>query len=488
MRRALISILLFAVFLPGAALAQSTIAGVVKDTSGGVLPGVTVEASSPALIEKTRSVVSDGTGQYRIVDLRPGTYSVIFTLPGFNSLKRDGVELSGTFVATVNAEMKVGAIEETITVTSQTPVVDIQSAKQQSVISKDVLDAIPTGRSHNQIVGLVPGISVAAQDVGGSGGVQTPGSGQIHGSTTQDGRLQTDGLSVGFNGSSSNMYMSNASAAREVVVSTSGGLGEADTGGVVVNIVPRDGGNTFSGTVFANYAGSSFASNNYTSDLMNAGLPVPNTIKNVYDFNPMFGGPVVKNRLWFFATSRTVGANNYIPLFTNANAGNPAAFTYVPTTTQALTDNKIITGTIRLTATAGRSRFTGYFDYQKRCVGCTGAGGVTASGTPDHIARSDPDAKHVAVVRRTRDVATAAHEQAAPRSRLRHVPTALGQPPTHRRHVQSGDGEPSRAVYGRLCDQRRHCRPLVQSANHLFVQLDRSAELARVDVVRNRFA
>src|SRR5204862_6863629 len=131
--------------------------------------------------------------------------------------------------------------------------------------------------------------SVASQDVGGSGGVQTPGSGQIHGSTTQDGRLQTDGLSVGYNGSSSNMYMSNASAAREVVVSTSGGLGEADTGGVVVNVVPRDGGNTFTGTVFPTYAASSFARSNYTSDLKKAGPPAgqttggnpaQNTIKN----------------------------------------------------------------------------------------------------------------------------------------------------------------------------------------------------------------
>ena len=141
---------------------MASIAGVIKDPSGAVLPGVTVEASSPALIEKTRTVVSDGSGQYRIVDLRPGTYSVAFTLTGFNTVKRDAIELSGTFVATVNIEMKVGGVQETITVSGETPVVDVQSAKQQSVINKDVLDAIPTGRSHNQIVSLIPGMSVAA--------------------------------------------------------------------------------------------------------------------------------------------------------------------------------------------------------------------------------------------------------------------------------------------------------------------------------------
>ena len=104
-----------------------------------MLPGVTVEAASPVLIEKTRSVVSDATGQYRIVDLRPGTYSVTFSLTGFTTVKREGIELSGSFVATVNADLRVGALEETITVTGETPIVDVQSARSQQTISKDVL-------------------------------------------------------------------------------------------------------------------------------------------------------------------------------------------------------------------------------------------------------------------------------------------------------------------------------------------------------------
>ena len=117
-----------AMLVPSMAYAQASIAGVVRDTSGAVLPGVTVEAASPALIEKVRTVVTDGAGQYRIVELRPGTYTVTFTLPGFNTVKRDGIELPGTFIATVNAEMRVGALEETITVTGAAPVVDVQSA------------------------------------------------------------------------------------------------------------------------------------------------------------------------------------------------------------------------------------------------------------------------------------------------------------------------------------------------------------------------
>jgi len=120
--------------LPSTVFAQASIAGVVRDASGAVLPGVTVEASSPALIEKVRTVVSDGSGQYRVVDLRPGSYAVTFTLPGFATVKRDGVELSGSMTANINAELRVGGVEETITVSGETPVVDVQGVTQQRVL------------------------------------------------------------------------------------------------------------------------------------------------------------------------------------------------------------------------------------------------------------------------------------------------------------------------------------------------------------------
>ena len=164
------------VLLPSAASAQfaGAITGVAKDASGGVLPGVTVEAASPALIEKVRSVVTDDTGQYRIVDLRPGTYSVTFTLPGFSTVKREGIEITGTFVATVNADLKVGALEEPITVTGETPVVDVQSAKLQQTVSNDVIRAIPTSRSAGGIQALIPELSSGGDSGGitGGGGTQ----------------------------------------------------------------------------------------------------------------------------------------------------------------------------------------------------------------------------------------------------------------------------------------------------------------------------
>src|SRR5437763_4940822 len=150
---AVMSVLLL---LPVAAYAQGAITGVAKDASGAVLPGVTVDAASPVLIEKVRSAVTDGGGQYRIVDLRPGTYTVTFTLTGFSTVKREDIELTGAFTATVNADLKVGTVQETITVTGETPIVDVQSATRQATDSGDVIAAIPSSRAYGAIFGLNP--------------------------------------------------------------------------------------------------------------------------------------------------------------------------------------------------------------------------------------------------------------------------------------------------------------------------------------------
>src|SRR5437667_4907689 len=157
----ILTVLIWLVLIPTALFAQASITGVAQDTSGAVVPGVTVGTASPALIEKVRSVVTDGTGQYKVVDLRPGTYSVTFTLTGFNAFKRDGIELAGSFTATVNAELRVGAVAETVTVTGDAPVVDVQSVTQQTVMAKDVLDSIPTGRSQHSFASLIPGMTGA---------------------------------------------------------------------------------------------------------------------------------------------------------------------------------------------------------------------------------------------------------------------------------------------------------------------------------------
>jgi hypothetical protein len=182
--------------LPAVASAQGTITGVVRDASGGVLPGVSVEAASPALIEKVRTAVTDGSGQYRIVDLRPGSYVVTFTLPGFRTVRREGIELTGNFVASVNGELAVGGLEETITVTGETPIVDVQSASKQQVIDKELADALPSSRTHFSLAALIPAINTNnPQDVGGSNAIQLVFL-TVHGSRSADQRIVMEGMST----------------------------------------------------------------------------------------------------------------------------------------------------------------------------------------------------------------------------------------------------------------------------------------------------
>src|SRR5262245_55224737 len=336
--------------LPSVVFAQAGLAGNVKDSSGAVLPGVTVEAASPALIEKTRSVITDGNGNYKIENLRPGTYSVTFTLPGFNTVKRDGIELTGSFVATVNGDLKVGAIEETITVTGETPIVDIQSTARQQVLNKDVIEAIPTGRSYSALGVLLPGVNNSARDVGGQngGGMDTL---TAHGSAGGDQRVLQNGLNVmtlQTGGGNIGGMIPNQSGAQEVAVDTDAAAAERQTGGVAINYIQRDGGNTFKSYSFFTYANENTSSSNLTSRVQTGpfgapgvnnapGLSSVNTVKSNWEVNPSFGGPIMKDRIWYYWSLRYQRAENYAAgMFQNANAFDPSKWTYVPTTTRAL--------------------------------------------------------------------------------------------------------------------------------------------------------
>ena len=194
-----LGVLACVILWPAIAHAQASLAGVARDTSGAVLPGVTVEAASSVLIEKVRTSVTDGTGQYRIPELPAGTYTVTFTLPGFSTIQRQEVAVSGVGVITINADMRVGSLQETITVTGETPIVDVQSARRGQVQSEDVVKALPATRGYNAIVFLVPSVT------GGSNQIDLMPAMRIfysHGGRGNEGRVQVDGLNVGaaFNG------------------------------------------------------------------------------------------------------------------------------------------------------------------------------------------------------------------------------------------------------------------------------------------------
>ena len=377
-------IVLAACLFPAIASAQGAITGVVRDTSGAILPGVTVEASSPALIEKARSAVTDSSGQYRIEDLRPGSYVVTFTLAGFSTVRREGIELTGSLAALVNVELRVGALEETITVKGESPIVDVVNAKQQSVLDNEVIAAIPTARLYHSLVTLVPGVSLSgSQDVGGLAGPLTV-TFAMRGGPGNEGRLTVDGLSLGasLNGTGVSYTVADVGNAQEVVFSTAGGLGEAENAGPAMNLVPRQGGNRISGNVFANWANGSMQSSNFTDEIRQAGLRAPNALSRIWDTSLSVGGPIRRDRLWFFAATRYQGNHRLVGgMFRNRNAGDVNAWTYVPEEShQAEADSSWKNVSTRLTWQASpRNKFNFYWDEQRNCTLCNDGGTATTS-------------------------------------------------------------------------------------------------------------
>jgi hypothetical protein len=335
--------------------AQGSIAGVVKDSSGALLPGVTVEASSPALIEKTRSVVTDGGGQYKIVDLRPGTYTVSFTLTGFSTVKREGIEISGSFAANVNADLAVGSLAETVTVSGESPIVDVQNTKRSNVIPSTVVDSLPTSRSQYTLAVLVPGATRTGglQDVGGTRTMQIT-TFSIHGSRAFDQRLMVNGVtSRNFLSSAwASNFVPDMGTAAETVVDYSSGTADSVGGGMGINVIPKEGGNRFVGSFFITGANGSFQGNNYTDELKAQGLSSPNELRRVYDINPSGGGPIVRDKLWFYGSLRWQESSFYqAGGFGNLNGGDLTKWNYVPDPANPGLGNLTIkpSGSVRLT-------------------------------------------------------------------------------------------------------------------------------------------
>ena len=336
--------------VPALASAQA-IAGVVRDASGAVLPGVTVEATSPALIEKVRTAVTDGAGQFRLDSLVAGVYSVTYTLPGFATVQRTLVELQTGITLTLNAELRVGGLEETITVVGETPVVDVQnSTRVQTVLSDEVLAALPASRGYGNLLAVSAGVQANGTQNGGV----NPGMifFTSRGGRSNEGTVQIDGMNVGsaFNGGGVAGYGYDTTNAQEVQLTVAGGLGEADRGGPQFNIIPKTGGNTFSGTYFGNLAGSWSQSNNVDDELKSYGIPVPTKIIKNWDTSFAMGGPIKRDRVWFYATARTIGEYTDIAgRFGNLNAGDPAKWNYVADqsiTSRTVGSRKVVGGRV----------------------------------------------------------------------------------------------------------------------------------------------
>jgi hypothetical protein len=366
-------------FLPAVTFAQATITGVVRDTSGAVLPGVTVEASSSALIEKVRSAVTDGSGQYRIIDLRPGTYTVTFGLTGFSAVRRDGIELEGQLTASVNAELRVGSLEETITVTGESPIVDVQSVRRQATINNDVINAIPSARAYGSIMQLIPSLTTQSGFTPGGRDVQVTPAMTVFGGAggrENEGRLQVDGINTGapVNGAGVSSYIPDITNSQEVAFTTSGGMGEAEVGGPTMSIVPKTGGNTVRGTFYTAGVGDAMVGSNYTQELQDAGLTVPGQLLKLWDFSIGVGGPILKDRLWYYGNAREQGSERSVPgMYANLNAGDPTTWLYAPDLSrQSRVGSSYRITNLRLTYQATpRNKIGVFWDEQKPCNGAT---------------------------------------------------------------------------------------------------------------------
>ena len=319
-------VLVGALLLPAIAHAQqaSVIAGAVRDTSGGVLPGVTVAAASPALIEQVRTVFTDGEGRYSIVDLRPGTYNVTFELPGFGTIIREGIELVTGFTATINVALAVGTVAETITVTGASPVVDVQNVRQQMVVSNELLDLLPSsGKSLVGYTKLIPGLQGGA-DVGGAGGLWATGNvitDTVHGKGGA--KFSYDGMQTNnYGGNGATSYLMNPSTVEEAAIEVGGVSAEVNTSGISMNLIPKEGGNTFSFMASSLYSGESLQSDNLSDNLRARGVSNLNKVLHVYDLNATVGGPIKRDRLWFFAATRSSGNKNQVnDVFFNTTRG-----------------------------------------------------------------------------------------------------------------------------------------------------------------------
>jgi hypothetical protein len=369
----ILALLALSLCVPEEAFAQA-LAGTVEDISGAALPDVTVQAKSSALIEKVRAVVTDGSGQYRIEDLRPGLYTVTFTRGGFRPYVREGVQLTGAFTTSVDAQLAPGGLDEAISVTAEAPVVDVRNTAAATTLGGEVVKALPTVRSYNALVVLIPGVVTTTNDVvTGTTTTQFP----IHGGRANEGRLTIDGVPIaGASSNSPTSYVLDAGVTEEVTFASAGGLGEADSGGLVMNVVPKAGGNSTHGSLFGSGTGERLQSDNLTPALQDQGVMAASPLSKVYDVSGSIGGRIVRDRAWHFVTAHRGGSTtNSTNVYYNLNAGDAANWLYAPDASRlAYSDRLFENASARLTWQMTRRNKVGVFwDEQTLCRTCTGA-------------------------------------------------------------------------------------------------------------------
>jgi hypothetical protein len=348
---------LLALFIPAVAHAQTALAGVVKDTSGGVLPGVLVEATSPVLIEGTKSVSTDESGQFRIIDLRPGVYTVTFSLTGFQSVKLEKVEVEGDITRTVNAELRLGTVAEALTVSGTAPVVDVSNAVRITSLEKQMLDNLPVGNNVWEMAQIIPAIDIYADGIrrassvaGSAGAVQTYMS--VNGGEARNNVVMVDGMTVsGLEADGTVQAYFNQDMNSEISYQTSGISADRSGGGVTVNMIPREGGNRYSGDGKFSFKPNGWIASNTTQRIKDMGLNSESSLRFLADGSASEGGPILRNKLWFFGSFHQFSTSDFSP---NVFKDNGEQFS---------ADQRIRQGSGRLTyQVTPRVKLTGYYD------------------------------------------------------------------------------------------------------------------------------
>jgi hypothetical protein len=411
------------VLLPSTAYAQEgQITGTVRDAQMAVMPGVTVEATSPALIEKVRTTTTDAVGAYRITNLPVGTYKVTFSLAGFNKQERDDIVLTSGFTAAVNGTMTVGQLTETIVVAGVTPTVDVQNSREVITLPGDRIRDMPTSRNVNSLLELTPGISSqyttsTAQSPFGAPGVCVGGVGvfcnpgisgfnigdrgtALDQSNMAQGRVLVDGVVVNQGGSTpivgqTGGYTADVANSQEVNIRVSGSLGESENGASEINIVPRTGGNRFAGDFFLSYTTENWFSTNYSSYPNITSVFQP--IKADHDWSVDYGGPILKDKLWFFGLGRSQYIHKLpvgVDWWPNLWEGK-YGFNYQPDRSQPRVEyeNMWKNGSGRVTFQASaKNKFNAYWDEQSFCQDpCTGVVSVYTSPESWISVQTHPD-------------------------------------------------------------------------------------------------
>ena len=338
---------------PANAQSTGTITGVVSDNTGGVMPGVSVTLSSESMIGGAQNQVTDARGVYRYDRLAPGAYKLVVELQGFKTMVREDIHVSANFTATVNLQLQVGQLEESITVTGASPTVDTKSDVQQTVMNQDLMERIPSGRDVWSLAKLIPGMNGSTYDVGGTQGMQATLL-SSHGSTTSDQTFAIDGVAVNWpgGGGGSTMMYYDQGMFEEINYETSAIPAEVAVGGVFMNMVTKSGSNTWKGDVKFYYANPSLQSDNFANVSKQFNYPGGNPITEQYDFNGTGSGPIIKDKMWLFGSFRRWRVDKKVLSVVNPDGTNP-------------TDHNLIrNGSAKLTTQINPNhRFTVVYNY-----------------------------------------------------------------------------------------------------------------------------